>query len=117
MGLRSAIRGLKIGSKSGVYERNVAMGDIVWRSGPGARFYAEVGNWRVTVEGVEWPLGGARFLVYHKEGRDGPGALVCSGVEEHVRLAMEKAEHIIVHRSTTTSRVQLTRHQPADEHA
>ena len=116
MDLRSATRGLKIGSKPAFYERNVAMGDIVWKSGPGARFCAEHGDWRVTVEGVERPPGGARFLVYRREGSDGLGELVCSGVEEHVRLAMDKAERVVVHRSAT-SRVQLTRPQPANEHA
>lgn len=92
------------------------MGDVVWRSGQGTRICAEVGNWRLTVEGVEQLQRGARFLVYRKEGRDGPETLVCSGVEEHVRLAMEKAEQVVVRRSAT-SQEEITRHQPADEHA
>ena len=110
------MKGLKIGLKAGVYEGNVAMGDIMWRSGQGTSICAEVGNWRLTVEGVERPPGGARFLVYRKGDRDGPGALVCSGVEENIRLAMDKAEQVVVHRSAT-SRVELTRHERAEEHA
>ena len=80
------------------------MGDIVWKTGSASKFCAEFGDLRMTVEGVESPPGGARYLIHRKEGRDSPGALVCSGVEEKVRLAMEKAERVVLRRSGTPGR-------------
>jgi len=80
------------------------MGSIVWNSGSGAKFCAEFRDLRMTVEGVESPSGGARYLIHRKESRDGPGALVCSGVEEKVQSAMDKAERMVLHRSETPGR-------------
>jgi len=57
----------------------------------------------MTVEGVEHPPGGARYLIYRKQNQDGPGALVCSGVEENVRFAMEKAEGVVFNRGVDYS--------------
>ena len=80
------------------------MGDIVWQSGSGAKFCAEFGDLRLTVEGVESPPGGARYLIHRKEGQNGPVTLVCSGVEEQVRSAMDKAERVVFRRSGTLGR-------------
>ena len=63
----------------------------VWRTEPGGSVAAEVGSFRLVVRLPEQAGGPVRFLVLHREGDDGPLALVGSGTEPDVRTAMRKA--------------------------
>lgn len=94
----------KIG-KSRQVRRDIAMGSIVWTAEGGTSFHADVEKWLVTIEPVDNPPGGARYLVYRKQNKDEPATLSCSGVEAHVQTAMDRAEQII-HRHASAGRLK-----------
>jgi len=63
----------------------------VWRAEPDGAVAAEVRGYRLVVHLPEQAGGPVRFLVLRRKGDDGPDALVGSGTEADVRVAMRKA--------------------------
>ena len=64
----------------------------VWSSEPDGSVAAEVGVYRLVVRSPEDARGSARFMVLRRaEGDDRAPALVGSGTEPDVRMAMKKA--------------------------
>ena len=71
------------------------MGNIVWKSNGGTSICANVGEFRATVEAVNSPNWGARYLIYRKPNKSDLTTLLCSVFEAHVQTAMDRAEQII----------------------
>ena len=82
-------------NKSPQTRKDIAMGNIAWTADGCTGSHADVEEWRVAVEPVDNPPGGARYLVYRKQNKDKPATLLCCGVEAHVQTAMDRAEQIV----------------------
>lgn len=72
------------------------MSSVLWHAGLGRILYATVGKYRLQVAALEQGTGGARYMVFRNGAPGEPGALICSGNAESVRVAMEKAEQTAV---------------------